>query len=82
MKLQIAGVPREIGNKILRGDDSSNSFAWFYFTDDKLTGVTAVNRPAEFMAGRMLIEKSLKGDVTADPYKLADEDMKPKEWLA
>ena len=48
----------------------------------KLTGVTAVNRPAEFMAGRMLIEKSLKGEVTANPAKLADEDMKPKEWLA
>ena len=82
VKLQIAGVPIEIDNKVLRGDDASNSFAWFYFTGDKLTGVTAVNRPAEFMAGRMLIEKSLKGEVTADPAKLADEDMKPKEWLA
>jgi hypothetical protein len=30
----------------------------------------------------MLIEKSLKGELTADPTKLADEDMKPKEWLA
>lgn len=82
VKLQIAGVPTEIDNKVLRGDDASNSFAWFYFTGDKLTGVTAVNRPAEFMAGRMLIEKSLKGEVTADPAKLADEYMKPKEWLA
>jgi 3-phenylpropionate/trans-cinnamate dioxygenase ferredoxin reductase subunit len=82
VKLQIAGVPTQIDNKVLRGDDSTNSFAWFYFTGDKLTGVTAVNRPAEFMAGRMLIEKSLKGDATADPDKLADEYMKPKEWLA
>ena len=82
VKLQIAGVPLQIDSKVLRGDDSTNSFAWFYFTDDKLTGVTAVNRPAEFMAGRMLIEKSLKGELTADPDKLANEDMKPKEWLA
>ena len=82
VKLQIAGVPTQIDSKVLRGDDSSNSFAWFYFTGDKLTGVTAINRPAEFMAGRMLIEKSLKGELTADPTKLADEDMKPKEWLA
>jgi 3-phenylpropionate/trans-cinnamate dioxygenase ferredoxin reductase component len=82
VKLQIAGVPLEIDQKILRGDDSKNSFAWFYFTGDKLTGVTAVNRPAEFMAGRMLIEKSLKGEAIADPAKLADEAMKPKEWLA
>lgn len=82
VKLQIAGVPSEIDSKVLRGDDSTNSFAWFYFTGDKLTGVTAVNRPAEFMAGRMLIEKSLKGEVMADPNKLADEALKPKEWLA
>jgi 3-phenylpropionate/trans-cinnamate dioxygenase ferredoxin reductase subunit len=82
VKLQIAGVPTQIDSKVLRGDDSSNSFAWFYFTGDKLTGVTAINRPAEFMAGRMLIEKSLKGELTANPTKLADEDMKPKEWLA
>ena len=82
VKLQIAGVPLEIDQKVLRGDDSTNSFAWFYFTGDKLTGVTAVNRPAEFMAGRVLIEKSLKGEAIADPAKLADEAMKPKEWLA
>ena len=82
VKLQIAGVPTQIDSKVLRGDDSSNSFAWFYFTGDKLTGVTAINRPAEFMAGRMLIEKSLKGELSADPAKLANEDMKPKEWLA
>lgn len=82
VKLQIAGVPTQIDSKVLRGDDSSNSFAWFYFTGNKLTGVTAINRPAEFMAGRMLIEKSLKGELSADPAKLADEDMKPKEWLA
>ena len=82
VKLQIAGVPTQIDSKVLRGDDTSNSFAWFYFTGDKLTGVTAINRPAEFMAGRMLIEKSLKGELAADPAKLADEDMKPKEWLA
>ncbi|MDA8545003.1 FAD-dependent oxidoreductase [Alphaproteobacteria bacterium] len=82
VKLQIAGVPTQIDSKVLRGDEGSNSFAWFYFTGDKLTGVTAINRPAEFMAGRMLIEKSLKGELSADPAKLADEDMKPKEWLA
>ena len=82
VKLQIAGVPLQVDNKVLRGDDSSNSFAWFYFTGDKLTGVTAVNRPAEFMAGRMLIEKAAKEDIKLDPARLADETIKPKEWLA
>jgi len=81
VKLQIAGVPTQIDQKILRGDDTSNSFAWFYFTGDKLTGVTAVNRPAEFMAGRMLIEKSAKGEASIDMDALADEGVKPKSWM-
>lgn len=81
VKLQIAGVPTQIDHKVLRGDDTGNSFAWFYFTGDKLTGVTAVNRPAEFMAGRMLIEKSAKGEASIDRDALADEDIKPKAWM-
>jgi len=81
VKLQIAGMPTQIDQKILRGDDTSNSFAWFYFTGDKLTGVTAVNRPAEFMAGRMLIEKSAKGEASIDMDALADEGVKPKSWM-
>lgn len=81
VKLQIAGVPLQVDKKVLRGDDATNSFAWFYFTGDKLTGVTAVNRPAEFMAGRMLIEKAAMGEVTIDPARLSDESIKPKEWL-
>ena len=81
VKLQIAGLPTKIDQKILRGDDTSNSFAWFYFSGDKLTGVTAVNRPAEFMAGRMLIEKSAKGEASIDMDALADEGVKPKSWM-
>ena len=81
VKLQIAGVPTQIDQKVLRGDDTSNSFAWFYFSGDKLTGVTAVNRPAEFMAGRMLIEKSAKGEASIDMDALADEGVKPKSWM-
>ena len=81
VKLQIAGVPTQIDHKVLRGDDTSNSFAWFYFTGDQLTGVTAVNRPAEFMAGRILIEKSAKGEATIDRDALTDETIKPKSWM-
>lgn len=82
IKLQIAGVPETIDSKILRGDDSGNSFAWFYFTGDRLTGVTAVNRPAEFMAGRQLIEKSLRDGLAISTDSLRNETVKPKQWLA
>jgi 3-phenylpropionate/trans-cinnamate dioxygenase ferredoxin reductase subunit len=81
IKLQIAGVPDKIDNKVLRGDDNGHSFAWFYFTGDRLTGVTAVNRPAEFMAGRQLIEKSLRDGLAVFHDNLRDETIKPKQWL-
>ena len=81
IKLQIAGVPDKIDNKVLRGDGNGHSFAWFYFTGDRLTGVTAVNRPAEFMAGRQLVEKSLRDGLAVSSDNLRDETIKPKQWL-
>ncbi len=82
VKLQICGVPTQIDKKVLRGDGDSTSFAWFYFTGDKLTGVTTVNRAAEFMAGKQLILKALRDGETIDPKTLSDESEKPKNWLA
>ncbi len=77
VKLQIAGVPKKIDEKVLRGDGDSHSFAWFYFTDGQLTGCTAINRAAEFMAVRRLI---LEGrSISVD--RLANEDESPKSWL-
>ena len=82
VKLQISGVPDQIDHKVLRGDDTSSSFAWFYFTGNKLTGVTTVNRPGEFMAGKQLILKAYREGHEMDPSALADETLKPKSWLA
>lgn len=78
IKLQIAGLPEVIDKKILRGDDSTHSFAWFYFTGDKLSGVVAVNRAAEFMAARQIMQKGL----AIDSAKIPDETCRPKEWLS
>lgn len=82
VKLQISGVPDKIDHKVLRGDDTGASFAWFYFTGKKLTGVTTVNRPGEFMAGKQLILKAYRDGHEMDPAALADESVKPKSWLA
>ena len=82
VKLQISGVPTQIYKKILRGDGDSTSFAWFYFTGDKLTGVTTVNRAAEFMAGKQLILRALRDGARIAPEALRDESHKPKNWLA
>ena len=80
VKLQIAGVPERVDKKVLRGDDKTRSFAWFYFTGDVLSGVMAVNRAAEFLAGRALIHKAVAG-LKIDPAMLADETSAPKSWM-
>lgn len=82
VKLQIAGLPAHIDTAVLRGDVTRRSFAYFYFTGSQLTGVTAVNRAGEFMAGRKLILAAARDGVAFDKQMLADETMKPKDWVS
>ncbi len=55
LKLQIAGLPFDVDDVVLRGDPASGSFALFHLAGDVIQAVEAVNAPAEFMAGRQLI---------------------------
>lgn len=68
VKLQIAGLAEGADRQVLRGDPASNAFAIFHLKGDKIVSVEAVNAPAEFMGGRMMI---LKG-TPVDEAKLAD----------
>ena len=83
IKLQTAGLPQRIDEKLQRGSSKTSgnvgeqSFAWFYFTDNKLSGCTAVNRPAEFMAARQLMQRGQ----SVSAQQVADADSKPKSWL-
>jgi 3-phenylpropionate/trans-cinnamate dioxygenase ferredoxin reductase component len=56
VRLQIAGLPFDVAETVVRGDPTSESFAIFHLTEDgTVQAVEAVNAPAEFMAGRMMI---------------------------
>jgi 3-phenylpropionate/trans-cinnamate dioxygenase ferredoxin reductase subunit len=78
VKLQIAGLSQGYDNVVLRGDpQTGRSFALFYFEGDQLLAVDAINRPAEFMAGKKLL---LAGS-RIDKEKLAQENIPPKEFL-
>jgi 3-phenylpropionate/trans-cinnamate dioxygenase ferredoxin reductase subunit len=56
LRLQIAGLPFDVAETVLRGDPASGSFAVFHLAEDgTVQTVEAVNAPAEFMAGRMMI---------------------------
>ena len=68
VKLQIAGLTEGAERQVLRGDPGSGAFAVFHLKDDRIVSVEAVNAPAEFMGGRMMI---LKG-APVDEARLAD----------
>ncbi len=80
VKLQIVGLSADATTHYMRGDINTQSFAIFYFKGDTLIALDAVNRGAEFMAGRKLVEASLRGK-KIDPALLCDETIKPKQWL-
>jgi 3-phenylpropionate/trans-cinnamate dioxygenase ferredoxin reductase subunit len=56
LKLQIAGLPFNAVETVVRGDVGAASFAVFHLdAERRLQAVEAVNAPREFMAGRQLI---------------------------
>jgi len=68
LKLQIAGLPGEADRQVVRGDVAAGAFAVFHLAGDRIVCVEAVNAPAEFMAGRLMIGKQ----TPVDADKLAD----------
>jgi 3-phenylpropionate/trans-cinnamate dioxygenase ferredoxin reductase subunit len=75
LKLQIAGVPFDADRRIVRGSREAARFAIFHLKGDRIQAVEAVNAPAEFMAGRMMIGQGK----AVDAAKLADTAVSMKE---
>ena len=78
LKLQIAGVSLDPDRLVVRGDSEANHFAVFHLRGGRVLAVEAVNAPAEFMAGKVLITKSRE----VDANRLADIDLPMKTFLA
>jgi len=58
VRLQIAGLPFDVADIVVRGDPSAGGFAIFHLSaDGTVQAVEAVNAPAEFMAGRLMISR-------------------------
>lgn len=74
LKLQMAGLADGADRRIVRGDATGPGFAVFHLAGDRLLCVEAVNAPAEFMGGRLLIAKA----TPVDPEKLADPSVSMK----
>lgn len=73
LKMQIAGLPDGADGRVVRGEIDAGKvgggFAVFHLKSDRIVCVEAVNAPAEFMGGRMLIQKASPVDraALADP---------------
>jgi 3-phenylpropionate/trans-cinnamate dioxygenase ferredoxin reductase subunit len=69
LKLQIAGLPFDIDDLVVRGDPTSARFAVFHMKGDAIQAVEAINSPAEFMGGKLLIgsQKPVSREKLADP---------------
>ncbi|HEY3813160.1 MAG TPA: FAD-dependent oxidoreductase [Caulobacteraceae bacterium] len=78
LKLQIAGVSLDPDKIVVRGNIEANHFAIFHLRGARVLAVEAVNAPAEFMAGKILIAKARE----VDAEKLADVDVAMKTFLA
>lgn len=78
LKLQMAGLSQGYDAVVTRGDrDGSRSFAAFYLKQGALIAVDAVNKPAEFMAGKKLISERKK----IDQARLADTSVPMRELI-
>ena len=78
IKLQMAGMPFDTDDTLVRGDPAAAKFAVFHLKGDVIRAVEAINAPAEFMAARQLIGSQKP----IDRAKLADTTVSMKEVAA
>ena len=77
LKLQIAGLFQGYDQLVLRGSMEAKSFAVFYLRAGQLLAVDAINRPAEYAAGKILIQRGAR----VDAARLSDESIAMKTFL-
>ena len=78
LKLQIAGITVGHDAAVLRGDPDNRSFSVFCFKEGHLLGVESVNRPADHIVARRLLER----DPQLSPAQAADESYDLKAHMA
>ena len=78
LKLQIAGMPFDADQILVRGDPAQARFAVFHLKGDLVQAVEAVNSPPEFMMGKQLIAS--RKPISRE--KLADSAISMKEVAA
>jgi 3-phenylpropionate/trans-cinnamate dioxygenase ferredoxin reductase subunit len=78
LKLQIAGLPHDADQQVIRGDVADAAFAVFHLKGDVIQAVEAVNAPAAFMGARSLIGARAPVSIS----RLVDPDISMKAVAA
>ncbi len=78
LKLQIAGLFQGYDHVVFRGVMADRAFAAFYYKGDRLIAVDAINRPAEYLGAKMLIQTGR----TLAPSVIEDMSRPMKELVA
>jgi len=68
LKLQIAGLPFDVDQTVVRGDPAARKFAVFHLSAGRVQAVEAINSPPEFMVGRQWLASRRE----VDAARLAD----------
>lgn len=77
LKLQAAGIARDVDETIIRGDPENGPLTVIYLRGGQVIAADAINCPRDFMASRALI----RNGVRPDPALLADVNI-PLKSLA
>jgi 3-phenylpropionate/trans-cinnamate dioxygenase ferredoxin reductase component len=72
LKLQMAGINSEYDETAIRGDIDGHKFSVFYYKNQQLIAVDSLNRPADHLAARKLIQN----DVSPTFEQVADLTLK------
>jgi 3-phenylpropionate/trans-cinnamate dioxygenase ferredoxin reductase subunit len=75
LKLQIAGIPFDVDQIVVRGDPSARKFAVFHLSQNRVQAVEAINAPPEFIVGRQWLASRREIDLV----RLADASIPMKE---
>jgi 3-phenylpropionate/trans-cinnamate dioxygenase ferredoxin reductase subunit len=78
LHLQMTGLPSIDCEEVLRGDPNGTSFSVYLFRQGRLVCVESLNRPADHMLARRL----LNGRVAVNPLQAADTTFDLKSLLA
>lgn len=75
LKLQMAGLHQEASSHVVRGNPAEGAFALWYFKNDKVQAVHALNSPRDFMFGKQLIASGKE----VDPARVGNSEVSLKE---